>query len=146
MAHLPDQYIFFSSITELEEEIEKKAVDLLYKYMIRKRIGDPWIDHGIGYVMFALKEKHLFRVVNDEKHIAYFKKYGDLIWATLTNSLSNYPAFQGLSEDQIYKIQVTRWLFAHGLAFQASNPSPAHGMLIRSTPLCRKAARLYWMG
>ena len=117
-------YSFFKSITELEEEIVKKAVDLLYKNMIRKRTGDPWVDHGIGYVMFASKEKHLFRAVNDENHIAYFKKYGDLIWATLTDSLSNYPAFQGLSEEQIYKIQVTRWLFAHGLAFQASNPPP----------------------
>ena len=117
-------YSFFSSISELEEEIVKKAVDLLYKYMIRKRTDDPWLDHGIGYVMFALKEKHLFRAVNDENHIAFFKKYGDLIWNTLTSSLSDYPGFQGLTEEQIYKVQVTRWLFAHGLAFQASNPPP----------------------
>jgi AcrR family transcriptional regulator len=72
-------YSFFHSITELEEEIVRKAVDLLYKYMVRKRTGDPWIDHGIGYVMFAHKEKHLFRAVNDENHIAFFKKYGDVI-------------------------------------------------------------------
>jgi hypothetical protein len=111
-------------MTELDEEIVKRAVDLLYKYMVRKRTGDPWLDHGIGYVMFALKEKHLFRAVNDENHIALFKKYGDLIWNTLTSSLSGYPGFQGLSEEHIYKIQVTRWLFAHGLAFQASNPPP----------------------
>ena len=117
-------YSFFKSMGELEEELVKKAVELLYQFMVRERTGDPWIDHGIGYVMFALKEKHLFRAVNDENHIVYFKEYGDLIWATLTDSLSNYPAFQGLSEEQIYKIQVTRWLFAHGLAFQASNPPP----------------------
>ncbi len=117
-------YSFFGSITELEEEIVKKAVDLLYKYMTRKRTGDPWLDHGIGYVMFALKEKHLFRAVNDENHIVFQKKYGDLIWNTLTSSLSDYPGFQGLSEEHIYKIQVTRWLFAHGLAFQVSNPPP----------------------
>ena len=117
-------YSFFRSISELEEEIVKKAVDLLYKYMIRKRTGDSWIDHGIGYVMFASKEKHLFRAVNDENHIAFFKKYGDVIWNTLTSSLSDYPAFQGLSEENIYKIQAIRWLFAHGLAFQASNPPP----------------------
>ena len=117
-------YSFFRSITELEEEIVKKAVDLLYKYMVRKRTGDPWIDHGIGYVMFALKVKHLFRAIHDEKLIVFFKKYGDLIWNTLTDSLSDYPAFRGLSGEQIYKIQGTRWLFAHGLAFQASNPPP----------------------
>ena len=29
--------------------------------------------------MFALEEKYLFRGMNDEKHIVYFKKYGDII-------------------------------------------------------------------
>ncbi len=117
-------YSFFKSMGELEEELVKKAVELLYECMVRERTGDPWIDHGIGYVLFAQEEKHLFRGINNEKNIKYFKKYGDLIWNTLTNSLSDYPAFQGLSADQIYKIQGTRWLFAHGLAFQVSNPPP----------------------
>ena len=117
-------YSYFATMTELEEEIVKRAVDLLYTYMKRKRTDDPWIDHGIGYVMFALKEKHLFRAINDETHISFFKKYGDMIWATLTGSLSDYPGFQELSEEHIYKIQVTRWLFAHGLAYQACNPPP----------------------
>ena len=117
-------YSFFRSMAELEEEIVQKAVDLLYKYMTRKQTGDPWIDHGIGYVMFAFKEKHLFRAVNDEKHIVFFKKYGDVIWHKLTVFLAGYPAFKGLSDEQIYKIQGMRWLFAHGLAFQASNPPP----------------------
>ena len=117
-------YSFFASITELEEEIVRKTVDLLYKNMVRKRTGDLWIDHGIGYVLFAFKEKSLFRAINDENHIKLFKKHGDLIWRTLTDSLADYPAFQGLSEAQIYKIQLTRWLFAHGLAIQANNPPP----------------------
>ena len=117
-------YSFFKSMEELEEELVKKAVELLYEWMVRERTGDPWIDHGIGYVMFAQEEKHLFRGINNEKNIKYFKKYGDLIWNTLTNSLSDYPGFQGLSAEQIYKIQATRWLFAHGLAFQVSNPPP----------------------
>lgn len=117
-------YSFFNSMTDLEEEVVKQAVDLLYKYMIRNRTGDPWIDHGIGYVMFASQEKYLFRAINDENHIAFFKKYGDMIWATLTGSLSDYPAFEGLSEEIIHKIQAIRWLFAHGLAFQACNPPP----------------------
>jgi len=117
-------YSFFKSMGELEEELVKKAVELLYQCMVRERTGDPLIDHGVGYVMFAQEEKHLFRGINNEKNIKYFKKYGDLIWNTLTNSLSDYPAFQGLSAEQIYKIQATRWLFAHGLAFQVSNPPP----------------------
>ena len=117
-------YSFFNSMTELEEDVVKKAVDLLFQFMSRERTEDPWIDHGIGYVMFASVEKHLFRAVNDENHIAYFKKYGDLIWDRLTSSLSDYPGFQGLTAGQIFKVQGHRWLFAHGLAYQASNPPP----------------------
>ncbi|MBI9087370.1 MAG: TetR/AcrR family transcriptional regulator [Desulfobacterales bacterium] len=117
-------YSYFNSMDELEVEIVKKGVDLLYGYMTQERIGDPWHDHGIGYVMFAQNEKCLFRALNDEKHIKYFKEFGEVIWNTLTNSLSGYQPFQGLSEEEIYKVQALRWLLAHGLAFQVSNPPP----------------------
>ncbi|MCP4692067.1 MAG: TetR/AcrR family transcriptional regulator [Desulfobacterales bacterium] len=115
-------YSFFKSMAELEEVLVEKGVALLYETMIRERTGDPWLDHGIGYVMFAATEKPLFRSLNDENHIDLFKEYGDRIWLTLTLSLSDYPRFQGLTEEQLGKIQVTRWLFAHGMAFQANNP------------------------
>ncbi len=115
-------YSFFKSMAELDEVIVGKGVDLLYESMILERTGDPWIDHGIGYVMFAATEKPLFRSLNDENHIDLFKKYGDRIWTSLTLSLMDYPRFHGLNEEQILKIQTTRWLFAHGLAFQSNNP------------------------
>lgn len=117
-------YSFFASMSELEEAVVRKAVDLLSVYMTRKRTGDPWHDHGIGYVLFAMEEKALFRAVNDERHIAQFKRYGDVIWENLTASLSDYPPFRGLTAEQVYRIQLNRWLFAHGLAFSASNPPP----------------------
>ena len=117
-------YSFFASMAELEAEVVRKAVDLLYRQMIRKRTGDPWHDHGIGYVLFAMEEKALFRAVNDEGHIGQFKNYGDVIWETLTASLADYRPFQGLTEDQIDRIQLHRWLFAHGMAFSVSNPPP----------------------
>lgn len=117
-------YSFFNSMEEVEAEVVKRAVHLLHETMIRPRTGDPWHDHGIGYVMFAMAERQLFRSINDEKHIALYKKYGDVIWASLTESLADYPPFRGLTAEQIYTIQLQRWLFAHGLAFSASNPPP----------------------
>lgn len=116
-------YSFFYSIEQLEEEIVKKAVILLHDFMTRQRTGEPWMDHGIGYVIFAHEEKNLFKGINDDKHIQYFRKYGDIIWETITDSLADYTPFRGLSAEQVKDIQVTRWLFAHGLAFQVSNPT-----------------------
>ena len=113
-------YSYFSTMAELEEEIVKMAVDLLYTYMIQKRTDNPWCDHGNGYALFAMEEKSLFRSINDEKHLFLYKKYGDIIWATL----SDYLPFQGLSEEQVYQIQLHRWLFAHGLAFSVCNLQP----------------------
>lgn len=91
--------------------------------MTRRRNGDVWIDHGIGYVMFAHDERNLFKGINDERHITGFKRYGDRIGETLTASLDTCPPFAGLSAEQIQRVQLTRWLYAHGLAFQASNPT-----------------------
>ncbi len=117
-------YSFFRSMEDLEEEIVRKAVDLLHEYMVEERTGDPWQDHGIGYVMFARKESHLFRAVNEPNHIKYYKQYGEIVWASLSASLSDYPPFRGLSDEQIYEVQLTRWLLAHGLAFQVSTHAP----------------------
>ncbi|MEJ2642525.1 MAG: TetR/AcrR family transcriptional regulator, partial [Desulfosarcinaceae bacterium] len=73
-------YSYFKSMQALDEAVAQKGVMLLYAHMVRNRTGDPWQDHGIGYVLFAQKEKHLFKGLNDEKRIRYFKKYGDVIW------------------------------------------------------------------
>lgn len=117
-------YGYFKSMTELEEEVVKKAVDLLYEYMTQERTGDPWHDHGIGYALFGLGEKDLFIAVNDNMHIDHYRNYGQIIWDTLTSSLSNYTPFQGLTDEQIFKVQFHRWLLAHGLAFQAASQPP----------------------
>ena len=119
-------YAYFQSMAELEEEVVKKAVDLLYEYMIRERTSDPWHDHGIGYAMFGLDEKELFLAATDKMHIDHYREYGQIIWDTLTSSLSDYPPFSGLTDEQIYKIQLTRWLMAHGLAVQAA--TQPHGI------------------
>ncbi len=117
-------YSFFKSMDDLEEDLVRKSVDLLYEYMCRKVTGDLWIDHGIGYVRFAQQQSNLFRGCNNEKNIKHFRIYGEIMWAKCTASLSDYEPFKNLTEEQIYMVQVTRWLMTHGLAFQVSNPPP----------------------
>ena len=78
-------------MTELEEEVVKGAVDLLYEYMSQKRTGAPWHDHGIGYALFGLEEKKLFLATNDDRHIVHFCEYGQKVWDLCTTSLADYP-------------------------------------------------------
>ena len=114
-------YSCFGSMEHLEEEIVKKAMERLFNYMIEQRTGDTWIDHAIGVVMFAIEEKHLWRSINDEKHVPIRRKYGIKVWADLGERLTDYPAFQGLSNCQVEMIQRARWIFTHGFACLLNN-------------------------
>jgi AcrR family transcriptional regulator len=113
-------YGYFKSMAVLEEEVVKRIVNLLYNHMIQNRTGDPWHDHGIGYALFGFDEKKLFLAANDDRHVAHYREYGQIIWDRCTASLNDYPPFKGLSGDQIFTVQFLRWLMAHGLAFQAA--------------------------
>ena len=117
-------YGYFKSMALLEEEVVKRIMDLLYDHMVQHRTGDPWHDHGIGYALFGFEEKKLFTAANDERHIVHTRVYGQIVWDCCTASLTDYPPFQGLSGDEIYKVQLLRWLMAHGLAFQAAIQPP----------------------
>ncbi|WDP91231.1 MAG: TetR/AcrR family transcriptional regulator [Desulfobacter sp.] len=118
-------YSFFKSMDDLEEALVIETLNLMYCRMRQPVTGDPWIDHGIGYVMFARSDNHLFRGSNNEKNIRHFKHHGEGIWKKCTDSLAGYSGFAGLTPDEIYQVQLTRWLLCHGLAFQLSNPPPA---------------------
>ena len=109
-------YSHVRSIDEIKEEVVKKIYELLFSYGTTKRTGDPWVNVGLGYVLFAKEEKQLFRCLGDEEQMPLFKKYADKTFASVTETLSDYPPFQGLSKEQIYKIRKLGFIFAFGLA------------------------------
>jgi AcrR family transcriptional regulator len=109
-------YSHLKSIKDLKKEIVKKIYELLFSYGTTKRTGDPWVDVGLGYVLFAKEEKQLFRCLGDEERMPLFKKYADKSFSAVTETLSNYPPFQGLSNEQIDKVRRLGFIFAFGLA------------------------------
>jgi len=109
-------YFHFSSMKEIEEAVVKNAMDLILKYTTTSRTGDPWIDHSVGVVMFAVEEKHLFRSIFDEKHVEVRKKHSVQVWSTGEESLTDHPLFKDLNDHQIEIIRRVRWIFTHGLA------------------------------
>jgi AcrR family transcriptional regulator len=115
-------YSHLKSIEDLKEEIVKKIYELLFNYGTKVRTGDPWVDVGLGYVLFAKEEKQLFRCMGDEKRMPLFKKYADKSFAAVTETLSNYPPFQGLSKEQRYKVRRLGFIFAFGLAVLVNTP------------------------
>lgn len=113
-------YSHVKSIRNLDEEIVRKAYELMRDYGSKVRTRDIWLDQGIGYVLFAKKEKRLFRSLMDERSAPFRKNIRRKSLALTGDKLSNYPPFQGLTKEQRDKIRWIRIIFLYGLATDIS--------------------------
>jgi AcrR family transcriptional regulator len=109
-------YAYLASMTDIEEAVVGKALDLYHQYLTTPQTGDPWLDSGIGYIRFALEEQQLFRCINDEKHTPMQRKLGRKIWKRLGQDLENHPQFKDLDEKTVVRIRMARWMLVHGMA------------------------------
>lgn len=114
-------YAYLSSMQALEEAVVKKALEVIGAYVMTPRTGDKWIDHGLGYVLFAKEEKHLFRCINDEKHAPWTREFTRTLFETLGRDLADYEPFQGLPEPTVLAIRRSRWFMVHGIASLINN-------------------------
>ena len=109
-------YSNLRSMGDLEEMIVKKALDLLLSFQKTPRTGDPILDLGLGYVLFAKHEPHLFMAINDEKHGQLQVQLGKENFEFVVQALSKDAGAKGMSTDQLRKLMFFWWIFVHGLA------------------------------
>ena len=114
-------YSHLKSMNDLEEEVVKKAMELLEEYIRTPRTGDKWLDHGYGYVLFANREKNLFKAIFDEKHNHLYKKFSAEIFRKLGEDLADDPGFKDLPEDYQTNMRKVRWVYVHGMASLLAN-------------------------
>ena len=66
----------------LEDEVVKKAVTLQAEYSATPLTNISALNNGIGYVLFAWEEPHLFTAMNDEKHVKMQIQYSAKLFLT----------------------------------------------------------------
>jgi AcrR family transcriptional regulator len=118
-------YSCINSMKELEEAIVKKAIDLLIQYETRDRTGISALDMSIGYILFAEKEKHLFRMLfvveggeNDAESRSRWREY---TFNALLERLNAFEPLDDLTHEQKKDILHKMWIFNHGLAVMLNN-------------------------
>ncbi len=118
-------YSCLSSMKDIEEAVLKRAIDLLISYQTKERTGDIFLDMGVGYIMFAKMEKHLFRLLYlSEKRDGYedtrklFKEY---VIEALLRKLVDYEPLKEFSNEQRRLLIDRMWIFNHGLAMLLNN-------------------------
>jgi len=114
-------YNHLQSMQKIEEAVVEKALADFVAFITRERTGDQWLDQALGYVLFAQAEKHLFRCINDEKHIPFQRKFSREHWAQLGDQLAGDDRFKDLPEESMNRIRSARWILLHGLAFLVSS-------------------------
>ncbi|MEN6474504.1 MAG: hypothetical protein ABFD81_10860 [Syntrophaceae bacterium] len=119
-------YSGLKSMKALEDEITKKASDLLISYQLKSWSGLGFLDMGVGYVMFAQEEKHLFRMMyyrapggTEEREIK--RKYRTYVFDTLLDKLEHEEIMAGLTAEQRQGVLKKMWVFSHGLAVLINN-------------------------
>lgn len=119
-------YSGLRSMKNLEDEIAKRASDILISYQTKKRSGFGFLDMGVGYVIFAQEEKNLFRMMysmesgeKDDREMA--KKYRGYVFDILMDRLEHEEIMEGLSTEQRKEVLYKMWIFSHGLAMLINN-------------------------
>lgn len=114
-------YDHLKSMKTIEAEVVKKALTYFVSYIGMDRTGDKWLDQALGYVLFAQEEKHLFRCINDEKHIHFQKAFAKDHWQALGEQLSDDERFKNMPEKTKNRIRAVRWLLLHGMSYLITN-------------------------
>jgi len=114
-------YDYFNSMENIEAEVVKKILAYFVDFLSQERTGDKWLDQALGYVLFASKEKHLFRCINDEKHTPFQRQFARQHWIKLGEELASDDRFKDLPIESKHKIRAARWIMVHGLSYLISN-------------------------
>jgi AcrR family transcriptional regulator len=119
-------YSALKSMKNLEDQLAKKASDMLITYQTKKWSRYAFLDMGVGYVMFAQDEKELFRMMyykesGQEDDRERQKKYRGYVFDVLMDRLEHEEIMAGLSIDQRKEVLNKMWVFSHGLAMLINN-------------------------
>lgn len=119
-------YTYLKSMKNLESELVKEALRLMRHYQEEVNTGDKLLNLGVGYILFAMKEKFLFRFIHDEKRIGLHLQHGEEIWSANLKLLNEYPLMKSISDQQKQRVQFSNWIFLHGLASLINNSLHHH--------------------
>jgi AcrR family transcriptional regulator len=114
-------YSFFKSMASLKEAVLQKALEMLFTFQTAKRTEDPFLDMGVGILVFARQEKNLFRFLNDERNMEIKKKYDREIFNAAYDRLSNYEKFSGFPDELKKEFMFTMWIYTLGMVALIDN-------------------------
>jgi len=109
-------YSHFKNMMALEDEVMKKAWDMVMKYQTRYYTGDVWVDQAIGWIRFSRDENNLFKAMLNNNNQELQFEMQEQHWRYLAELLEGYEGFRGMDEQLSQRIRYSHGKLTHGLA------------------------------
>lgn len=107
-------YSQFGSLGKLKRSVMTQAQELLRDYMSRPHTDRPFLDMGVGVVLFARDHGNLYRALFVES--AEFKDIVDDYLERATEDMRRDPRFRDMPKAERQALLRQMWIFTHGLA------------------------------
>jgi AcrR family transcriptional regulator len=114
-------YTVFQTMSELGDLVCERSTGVMLEYQTKTLTGSPLLDMCLGYVLFAIGEKQLFRdmFLNKSELSEHSRRMKDLAFSQLLEKvLSREHALDGLSRREQMELLEVLWTYTHGLAAQ----------------------------
>jgi AcrR family transcriptional regulator len=119
-------YGFFKSMDDLKKELIERSKGMFMEYVKSEQTDLPFLDTGMGIVIFAREEKQLFRSIflRENSYKGLIQEFKELI----QEEMSRDERFDQFPEEKKETLFLDCWTYAHGLATLVStgyfeNPS-----------------------
>lgn len=144
--------IYSTGITmaDIEVEVIKRAWELLEEYQSVERTGDKVIDMGVGFLIFAKNEKHLFRCFQSERHSKLNIEFAERNFMASYEMLKDHEVLKKLPTDVMMTVIIQSWIFANGITHLLDSPiAKTISMLDSDESIIKfisEATEIYWRG
>ena len=138
------------TMAEIEEEVVKRAWHVLEGFQETPRSGDLYLDMGLGYVLFAKRERHLYRCIHSDKYPTINRELADENLRRSMARVADYPLLSGVPDEVKESILIQGWIYSHGFSDLMLNPltRTMDGLETEAQIIDSflKANKMYWEG
>ena len=116
-------YSAFQTMQALDDAVCTKSTELMVQFQTRPITDSPFLDMGLGYILFAQKEQQIFRdmFLNKDDLRPHSRKMQQFAFTELLKKvMEKDPSLAGLTKSQKTELLRIMWIFTHGIACQAS--------------------------
>lgn len=108
-------YSHFPNMADFKQALMDKAWEMMEAYARETYTGDPWVDHGVGYILFARDNGQLFTSMHAED-TATVQERRYQFWKTISKDLTDYPQFADMAPEIVGWIRNLRSFLVYGIA------------------------------